>query len=127
MAKFWNSYCVKPWDCWSTGPLMVRLCTPSQNTHESWHKQILQSKIPGMFKGSTEHVFAEALPQLIEMDAVCMPSTLQFDVPAIPKGMMQKALWYVEHVDTHIRAFEIDRPDMPDPVVCYYVLKEGQQ
>ena len=65
-----------------------------------------------------------ALPQLIGMGALRLPSTLEFGVPAIPKGMMQKALWYVEHVDTHIRAFEIDRPDMPDPVVCYYVLRK---
>ena len=35
-------------------------------------------------------------------------------------------MWYVEHKATHIRAFEINRPDMPDdPAVCYYVLRKG--
>jgi len=37
MNTFWNSYCVSPWDCWSVGDFACMLCTPSQNTQESWH------------------------------------------------------------------------------------------
>jgi hypothetical protein len=31
-----------------------------------------------------------------------LPTELNFGVPSIPKAMMQKALWYVEHQSTHI-------------------------
>ena len=55
-----------------------------------------------MFRGSTEFVFKETLPQLIEMDAIQMRSQLGFDVPAVPKKMILKALWYVDHQDTHM-------------------------
>ena len=40
---------------------------PAQ-AQESWHRSILQAKIPGMFKGSTDHVFKVAMPSLIEID-----------------------------------------------------------
>ena len=57
-AVFWNSYCINGWDCWSLCDFVrIPLCTPSQQTQESWHKQIMQSRIPGMFKGSTEQVY----------------------------------------------------------------------
>ena len=56
MDVFWNSYVCGGWDNWSIGLFECRLCTPSQQAQESWHKLLLQTRIPGMFKGSTEHV-----------------------------------------------------------------------
>ena len=38
------------------------------------------------------------------MDGVALPSKLCFSVPAIPKGMMTKALWYIDHQATHVHA-----------------------
>ena len=35
--------------------------------------------------GSTEHVFKVTLPQLAEMDGLLKPTTIPFEVPAIPK------------------------------------------
>jgi hypothetical protein len=58
----------------------VPLCTPSQNTQESWHNNILIGKIPQMFGGSTEHVLAVAMPQLVKMDGYLLPDELSFDV-----------------------------------------------
>ena len=87
-----------------------------------------QTKIPGMFKGSTETVFAKALPQLIEMDGLQLPTTLGFSVPAIPKGMMQKALWYVDHKESHLWAFSFEVEEatkdtaVGGSVTGYYVL-----
>ena len=118
MNVFWNSYCMGGWDNWSIGEFLTRIVTPSQQTQESWHKQILQSRIPGMFKGSTEHCFAESLPQLIEMDALILPTTLQFSVPAIPKAMMEKALWYIDHQKTHVHAEKL-----PNNTIAYYFLR----
>ena len=117
MNKFWNSYLIDNWDVWTIGIFEARLCTPSQQEQETWHRQILQSRIPGLFKASTEYVFAESMPQLIEMDALILPNTLQFDVPAIPKGMMAKALWYIENQTTHIHAKR-----MGDGEVGFYIL-----
>ena len=42
-------------------------------------------------------LISESIPQLIEMDAINIPSVLCFHVPAVPKKMMLKALWYVDH------------------------------
>ena len=95
MNTFWNGYCMNGWDCWSICATDTPLATPSQQTQESWHKQLLISRIPAMFRGSTAHVFEVAMPQLVQMDGLLMPSVLNFDVPAIPKDMMKKALWYV--------------------------------
>jgi hypothetical protein len=106
MDTFWNSYCVDPWDNWSVGLFDTPLCTPSNNTQEAWHRDLLRAKIPGMFRGSTEHVFKVALPQLVQMDGLLKPTTIPFKVPAIPKLMLEKALWYVEHQTTHVGAFE---------------------
>ena len=47
LKSFWNEYMVEPWDNWSIGVFDGMLCTPSQQTQESWHRQILQSRIPG--------------------------------------------------------------------------------
>lgn len=80
MDSFWNVNCVPPWHNWSIGEFGTMLFTPSQNCQESWHKQILLSKIPNMFKGSTAHVIQVALPQLIQMDNILIPSTLNFKV-----------------------------------------------
>ena len=107
MDVFWNSYCQNGWDCWTIGLFDCMLCTPSQQTQESWHKQLLLSKIPGMMRGSTEMLFATTLPQLIEMDAIQIPTQLVFHVPAIPKGMIEKALWYVDHRTTHVYIFDV--------------------
>jgi hypothetical protein len=76
MTKFWNSNCIAPWSNWHMGRADVVFCTPSQNAQESWHRDILRSKIPGMFRGSTETVFMTALPQLIIMDGIFMPTVL---------------------------------------------------
>ena len=46
-------------------------------------------------------LISESIPQLIEMDAINIPSVLCFHVPAVPKKMMLKALWYVDHQKTH--------------------------
>jgi hypothetical protein len=80
LDKFWNSYCVPPWDNWSIGEFDCMLCTPSQQAQESWHKTLLGSRIPGMFKGSTEHTLMVALPQLVRMDAMLLPDLLKFEV-----------------------------------------------
>ena len=38
-AVFWNSYCINGWDCWSLCDFVrIPLCTPSQQTQESWQK-----------------------------------------------------------------------------------------
>ena len=42
------------------------------------------------------------MPQLAQMDGLLAPTTLPFDVPAIPKEMMQNAVWYVTNQDTHV-------------------------
>ena len=80
MHKFWDSNLVHPWDCWSICDFDLPLCTPSNQVQESWHKQILKAKIPGMFKGSTESMIKVALPQLVRMDGYFMPTILSFDV-----------------------------------------------
>ena len=72
----------------------VPFCTPNQNCQESWHKRILRERIPGKFKGSTEHVMQVALRQLIELDATMIPSVLQFHVPAIPRRWWYNAKRY---------------------------------
>ena len=76
-------------------------CARTQ-AQESWHKQILRSKIPGQFKGSTEHVLTHAIPQLITIDGLHLPSVLTFDVPVVPRGVLQRAKWYVDRKETHI-------------------------
>ena len=48
--------------------------------------------LTGMFKGSTEHVLNEALPQLIELDGIMLPDMLNFDVPQVHASMMKKAI-----------------------------------
>ena len=121
MNKFWNSYTVDGWDVWSLCCFPHRLCTPSNQCHESWHNQLLKSRIPGMFKGSTEFVFEHALPQLIEMDALLIPSTLCYEVPAVPKGMFEKALWYVDHQKTHVK---LTRDVLGEPAL-YFLVKDN--
>ena len=118
MDVFWDSYCRAPWDNWSVGLFQCMLCTPSQQTHETWHKQLLQSKIPGLFHGSTAAVFASTLPQLIEMDALQIPTELVFHVPAVPAAMIKKALWYVDNRDTHIYTLRDADGDF-----SYYVMR----
>lgn len=121
MDTFWNSYCKKDggWDVWSIGIFDCMLCTPSQQAHESWHEQIKRSKIPGMLRASTEHLFKESLPQLVMMDSIQIPSNLVFHVPAVPKKMIEKSLWYVQHSETHVHAFKND-----DGEINFYVLRK---
>ena len=102
LNSFWNEYMVSPWDNWSLGSFSCMLCTPSQQAQESWHKQILTTRIPGMFKGSTESVFEVALPKLIRVDGIIIPDELLFHVPAIPSGLMEEALWYIRHQTTMV-------------------------
>ena len=73
-----------------------------------------------MFRGSTEFCFKETLPQLIRMDGILLPSELCLSVPAVPKKMLQKALWYVENQKTHIHAFQAERHG----AVSYYVMRK---
>jgi hypothetical protein len=80
MQKFWNSYCVEPWDCWTLGEFELPLCTPSQQAQESWHQQIKVSRIPGMFRGSMELCLQVALPQMIRMDGLLNTNKLNFKV-----------------------------------------------
>jgi hypothetical protein len=56
-----------------------------------------RTKIPGLFKASTEMLISESIPQLIEADAIKIPSVLVFHVAAVPKKMLLKALWYADH------------------------------
>jgi hypothetical protein len=123
MKTFWNSNCIEPWSNWHMGRADVVFCTPSQNAQESWHKQLLLSKIPGMFRGSTETVFMVALPQLIIMDGLLMPTVLPFSVPAIPKEMLVKALYYIDNQDTHVWTFQDEREDKHS----FYVLKKDNE
>lgn len=82
MRKFWNSYCVEPWDCWTVGEFEVPLCTPSQQAQESWHRQLQTSRVPGMFRGSMELCMQVALPQMIRMDGLLNADQLKFKVSA---------------------------------------------
>ena len=81
---------------------------------ESWHKTILGSKIPGMFKGSTEHVLTHAIPQLVLVDGCDLPNKLTFDVPIVPREVLQRAAWYLKRQETHIM-IKYD-PDYEDAV-----------
>ena len=76
---FWNAYCVEPWFNWSIGHCDVPLSGPNQNTQEAWHKVLTKTRIPGLFNGSTETVFAEGLPQLVELDGILLPSELCYE------------------------------------------------
>ena len=122
MNKFWDSNCVSPWDCWSIGDFDCMLATPSQNTQESWHNHIMKSAIPGLFRASTENLFADGLPQLIELDGIMRPKVLTYHVPVIPKEKMVKALWYVEHMSTHIQIKEA----APGMYVYYFLSKDNR-
>ena len=61
MNVFWDSNCVAPWDCWSICYLECMLATPSNQTPEAWHRDLLRKKIPGMFKASTSFVVNKKL------------------------------------------------------------------
>ena len=70
-----------------------------------------------MFKASTAFVVNKTLPQLALMDGLAIPNVLNFEVTMVPTPMMEKALWYVEHQDTHIKITK-DR-NVPN---CVYIL-----
>lgn len=92
MNTFWNSYCVDPWNNWSL-TFSCELCRPCQQAQESWHGLLMKTKIPNGLRGSTEFVFQQTIPDLIELDAIQLPNILQFSVPCIPKPMLEKAKW----------------------------------
>ena len=78
-----------------------------------------------MFKGSTEGVFSTALPKLIRVDGLMLPNVLTFDVPAIPRSMMEKAKWLVDHMNTHIVEEEDDEHDDDSEAhTKYFVLRK---
>ena len=106
MLKFWNSYLVPEWQNWSLCDVDCTLATPSNQCQESWHKELKTTRIPGLFRCSTEIVFSTALPQLVRLDAALIPSELNFSLDWAPPAMLQKALWLVDHHTTHIFAFE---------------------
>ncbi len=122
MDVFWNSNCQPPWDNWSMGLTDTPNSGPNNNPHEAWHRDLLRGRIPNMLRGSTEHVFEVALPQLIELDGLFKPTQLMFDVPAVPKGVMKKALWYVDNQQTHVHAFKSELG-----VVSFYVLQKDNE
>ena len=102
------------------------LCTPSQQAQESWHKQILQSRIPGMFKGSTEHVMHVALPQLVAMDAALIPDVLLFSVPDVPSAMLTKASWYISHRATNLFITDDDDEEEEGTIIyTFYLLAKA--
>ena len=72
-----------------------------------------------MFRGSTEHVFSVALPQLIQLEGLLRPDVLTFHVPLIYPEMMAKARWYVDNKDTHIKAIKLE-----DDSVAYLLLRK---
>ena len=76
MNKFWDSNCRGPWKNWSIGSFDCMLCTPSNQCHEAWHRDILRARIPGKFKGSTEAVMQDSLPQLIRFDGYLKPNKI---------------------------------------------------
>ena len=39
------------------------------------------------------------------MDGLLKPTTIPFEVPAIPKRMLENARWYIDHQATHVYAF----------------------
>ena len=119
MRVFWNSYCIEPWNVWSMGLCEVPLCSPSNNCQESYHEELKTKKIPNLMRGSTEAVFQYTLPQLIQLDGLLKPTELCFEVPAIPVGAMEKALWLVENQKSHVHVAKDDEGDF-----FYYVLKK---
>ena len=61
------------------------------------------------------------------MDGLLMPTVLPFSVPAIlpaiPKAMLVKALFYIENQDTHVWIFQEEREDQHS----FYVLKKDNE
>jgi hypothetical protein len=57
------------------------------------------------------------------MDGIFMPTVLPFSVPAIPKAMLVKALYYINNQETHVRIFQEERADQ----YSYYVLKKDNE
>ena len=103
LTKFWDSNLVSPWDNWMIGDFGTKITTPSQQPEESWHKTILNDKVPDCFRGSTEYVFTIALPRLILLDGVYLPSKLCLHVPGVPTGFYEKAQKYIKKQSSHIR------------------------
>lgn len=123
MDIFWDNNLVTPWDCWSLSDCDGPLEVPLNQTQERYHRTILEGKIPGMFKGSTEHVFAVALPQLIRQDGLMKPTFLRFDVPFVPKPILKKASWYVQHRKTHLVI--IKDPRDKNKFFYYFLVKDN--
>ena len=92
---------------------------------DAMQQLLLSIKIPGMFRGSTETVFMVALPQLIIVDGLLMPTVLPFSVPAIPRAMLVKALYHINNQDTctHVWIFQEEREDQHS----FYVLKKDNE
>ena len=85
MNSLWNEYFVSPWDNWTVCEFKdVPLSTPSNQCQEAWHRQLASSRIPGIFKASTETLLKEALPKLATMDGVMIPTQLCFQVCSTP-------------------------------------------
>ena len=67
---------------------------------------------------------SESIPQLIEMDAINIPSVLCFHVPAVPKEMLLKALLYVDNQATHVRICKTKDKENPFE---YFILKKDHK
>ena len=78
--------CVEPSDCWSPGLYKDPLLTPSNNTLEVWHSELLRLVIPGMFRGSAENVFKVVLRSALLHPTILTLMTLA--VPAVPSAMV---------------------------------------
>jgi hypothetical protein len=83
-----------------------------------------RSLASGLFKASTAMLISESIPQLIEMDAINIPSVLCFHVPAVPKKMLMKALWYVDHQATHVMICKTKDKEAPFE---YFILKKDHK
>ena len=121
VRTLWNEYMTPPWNNWSIGLFDCMFTTPSQQAHESWHKQIMQSRIPGKFKGSTEQVFKVAIPELVKMDGILIPDKLLFSVPNIPLPMLKKAFWYLTRKESHLHV-KTGKHDDGSPWPKFYML-----
>lgn len=113
---------IAPWDKWSIGLIDGMLSTPSQQAHESWHKQILKICIPGIFKGSTEHVMEETLAKLSNLDAAMIPDKVLFNVPSTPRAMLEKAKRYASRRYESMRVEVDENEDLNAQAYFFFII-----
>ena len=97
------------------------LATPSNQTQESWHKQLILKKIPGapgMFKARTAFVINTMLPQLAKIVGLSMASKFQFEVETFPREMVILRLY---GKSTHFHQAKGRHGD-----IFYYLSRQGK-